>query len=132
MPPFTQNGERAQSMLLVEVGLSAVRTSTLDIISRALCMAVCGNFRCVVQYFFGALDDEELLIIEGSCQLDRDALSAKGSHLVNPRQQQQHSAVIFALVVDFCRGFLRLGALSGATWSKRERFSPISQSLCVI
>ena len=39
---------RAQSMLLVVV-LSAVR----DIISRALQMAVCGNFRCVVQHFSG-------------------------------------------------------------------------------
>ena len=53
MPPFTQNGERAQSMLLVVVPLSAVRTLTLDIISRALYMAVCGNFRCVVQHFSG-------------------------------------------------------------------------------
>ena len=33
-PSFTQNGERAQSMLLVVVALSAVRTLTLDIISR--------------------------------------------------------------------------------------------------
>ena len=56
-PPFTQNGERAQSMLLVVVALSAVRTLTLDIISKALQMAVGGNFRCVVQAFFGPLDD---------------------------------------------------------------------------
>ena len=40
-------------MLLVEVALSAVRTLTLDIISGALYMAVCGNFRCVVQHFSG-------------------------------------------------------------------------------
>ena len=33
--------------------------------------------------FFGALDHEELFIIKGSCQLDRDALSTQGSHLVN-------------------------------------------------
>ena len=33
--------------------LSAVRTSTLDIISRALQMADCGNFHCVVQHFWG-------------------------------------------------------------------------------
>ena len=52
-PSFTQNGERAQSMLLVEVALSAVLTLTLDVISRALQMAVCGNFRCVVQHFSG-------------------------------------------------------------------------------
>ena len=44
MPPFTQNGERAQSMLLVVVALRAVSTSTLDNISRALYMAVCGIF----------------------------------------------------------------------------------------
>ena len=52
-PSFTQNGERAQSMLLVEVALSAVLTLTLDVISGALQMAVCGNFRCVVQHFSG-------------------------------------------------------------------------------
>ena len=54
MPSFTQNGERAQSMLLVVVALSALRALTLDIISRALCMAVCGNFHCVVQHFSGS------------------------------------------------------------------------------
>ena len=43
----------AQPMLLVAASLSAVRTLTLDIISRALYMAVCGNFRCVVQHFSG-------------------------------------------------------------------------------
>ena len=42
--------KRAQSMLLVAASLSAVRTLTLDIISRALYMAVCGNFSCVVQH----------------------------------------------------------------------------------
>ena len=45
--------KRAQSMLLVLVALSAVRTLTLNIISRALYMAVCGNFRCGVQHFSG-------------------------------------------------------------------------------
>ena len=64
MPPFTQNGERAQSMLLVVVALSAVRTSTLDSISRALYMAVCGIFWLLSAA--GALDDEEFFVIEGS------------------------------------------------------------------
>ena len=45
--------KRAQSMLLVVVALSAARTLTLDTISGALQMAVCGNFRCVVQHFCG-------------------------------------------------------------------------------
>ena len=64
MPPSTQNGECAQSMFLVVVALSAVRTLTLDIFSKAQYMAVCGNFRCDVQHFFGVFDDEELFIIE--------------------------------------------------------------------
>ena len=45
--------ERAQSMLLL---VGAVRTSTLDNISRALYMAVCGIFGLLSAA--GALDDE--------------------------------------------------------------------------
>ena len=46
--------KRAQSMLLVVVALSAVRTLTLDIISTsAPFLAGCGNFRCVMQHFSG-------------------------------------------------------------------------------
>ena len=50
----------------------------------------------------------------------------------NTQQQQQQSVAILAQVVDIRRGFLRLGALSSAIWSKRTRFIPISQSLCNI
>ena len=46
--------KRAQSMLLVVVALSAVRTLTLDIISRAPQLAFYHNFRCVVQHFSGS------------------------------------------------------------------------------
>ena len=67
---------RAQSMLLVAASLSSVRTLEVDIISTsAPFLTVCCNCRCVVAAFFGALDDEDLFITEGSCQLDRDALS---------------------------------------------------------
>ena len=45
--------KRAQSMLLVVVALSAVRTLTLDIISRAQYIAVCGNFRWSWSIFWG-------------------------------------------------------------------------------
>ena len=54
-------------MLLVAVSLSAVRTLDVDIISTsAPFLAVCSIFRCSVQHFLGALDDEEFFIIEGS------------------------------------------------------------------
>ena len=47
--PFNQNGECAQSMRLVLVALSAVRSLTLDIISRALQMAVGGFLAAFLQ-----------------------------------------------------------------------------------
>ena len=62
--------KHAQSMLLVVVALSAVRTFTLDI--NCFKSSVHGSLR---QFslrraaFFGALDDEKIFIIEGSCQL---------------------------------------------------------------
>ena len=46
--------KRAQSMLLVAVSLSAVRTLEVDISSTSAPFStVCGNFRCVVQHFSG-------------------------------------------------------------------------------
>ena len=73
--PFGSNGEDLHSRCFWLQLLSALfALLTLDILSRALYMAVCGNFCCVVQHFFGALDDEEIFIIEGSCQLDRSVV----------------------------------------------------------
>ena len=63
-------------MLLVAASFSAVRTLEVDIISSsAPFLANCGIFSLLSAAFFGALDDAELFVIEGSCQLDRDALS---------------------------------------------------------
>ena len=66
----------AQSMPLVAVSLSAVRTLEVDIISTSTPLFYSlWRFSLRRAAFFGAVDDEELFIIDGSCQLDRDALS---------------------------------------------------------
>ena len=73
--PFFQDGEACT--LLVAVSLSAVRTLEADIVS----MSERSMFDSLLQFsllsaaFFGDLDDEEFFVIEGSCQLDRDAMS---------------------------------------------------------
>ena len=65
----------AQSMLLVAASLSAVRTLEVDIIStNAPFFDSLWQFSLLIAAFFGALDDEELFIIEGSCQLDRSVV----------------------------------------------------------
>ena len=68
--------KRAQSMLLVAVSLSAVRTfgSSHYFYERSIFDSL-RQFSRFSAAFFGALDDEEFSQIEGSCQLDRDALS---------------------------------------------------------
>ena len=59
----------AQSMLLVAASLSAVRTLEVDIISTsAPFFGSLRQFALRRAAFFGALDDEELFIIENSCQ----------------------------------------------------------------
>ena len=56
--------KRAQSTLLVAASLSAVRTLFDSLRQFSLLSAA----------FFGALDDEDLFIIEGSPQLDRSVV----------------------------------------------------------
>ena len=65
----------AQLMLLVAASLSAVRMLEVGIISTsAPFFDSLRQFSLLSAAFFGALDDEELFIIEGSCQLDRSVV----------------------------------------------------------
>ena len=81
-----QNGERAQSMLLVVVALSAVRTVTLDIADGSLRQFSLRRAAC-----FGVLDDEEIIIIEGSCQFISIGCCLR-HRCVSSRQKQQQQA----------------------------------------
>ena len=72
--------------------------------------------------------------LEASLALSAGSCGCGQTHTLMslPKQQQQHSVAILAQVVDIRRGFLRLGALSGAILCKRTRFMLSLLVFCVL